>query len=375
MDLVPGFGLDLVPAALFTDLLGKPAWAWLIFLVIVAALLAFDLGVLHRKAREISARESLVLSAVYIAVALVFGAWVWGQMGADSGIAYLTGFFVEKTLALDNVFVISLIFATLAVPPHLQHRVLFYGILGVIVLRALMIGLGAAVVSQFGWVLFVFGAILIVTGIKMLVVAENPAAWVDNRLMRTVQARLRVTRELHGDAFLVRLPDPAGSGRLLYATPLFVALVLIEFADLVFAVDSVPAIFAITTDPYIVYTSNIFAVLGLRALYFALAASVHRFRYLKYALSLVLVFIGLKIFWNQIVGKLDPLISLGVTVTLLAGGVLFSVWKTGRDRTTGDAVADAPRTTLLAPLFTTPPRHGAGPAGTAAAPDTGAHRS
>lgn len=342
-------GTELV----FADFLGKPAWAWLLFLGLVASLLAFDLGVLHRKSRQIPARESLALSAAYILIALAFGAWIWQSMGKEDGLAYLTGFFVEKTLALDNVFVISLIFATLAIPPHLQHRVLFYGILGVIVLRALMIALGAAVVSQFAFVLFIFGAFLIATGVKMLIVAENPAAWVDNRVMRFIQARMRVTKGLHGEAFFARLPDPAGGRPLLYATPLFVALVLIEFADIIFAVDSVPAIFAITTDPYIVYTSNIFAILGLRALYFALAASVHRFRYLKYALSAVLIFIGGKIFWSQVFGKIDPLVSLGVTFALLAAGVLYSAWRTRREAEAVDldSAAAAPRTTLMAPLF------------------------
>ncbi|WKA31238.1 TerC family protein [Bradyrhizobium roseum] len=322
------------------DYLGKPLWAWLLFCGIVAILLAFDLGVLHRKVREIGVRESLLLSTAYIGIALVFGAWVWVDMGGESGAAYLTGFFVEKTLALDNVFVISLIFSTLAIPPHLQHRVLFYGILGVVVMRAIMIAFGTALILQFGWLLLVFGGILVATGVKILVVAENPSAWVDNRLMRFMQQRLRVTKALHGDAFLVRLPNPAGTGSLLHVTPLFLALVMIEFADLVFAVDSLPAIWAITTDPYIVYTSNIFAILGLRALYFALAASVHRFRYLKRALSLVLIFIGLKIFWNQIFGKFDPLISLGVTFALLAGSVIFSIWKAGKDEAAQKATAD-----------------------------------
>jgi tellurite resistance protein TerC len=338
---------------LFADFLGKPAWAWLLFIGIVAALLVFDLGVLHRKAREIPARESLALSAAYILIALVFGAWIWHSMGEEQGINYLTGFFIEKTLALDNVFVISLIFATLAIPPHLQHRVLFYGILGVIVLRAIMIALGASLISQFAWVLFIFGAFLIATGVKMLIVADKPGAWIDNRAMRFMQSRMRITKDLHGEAFFTRLAAPAGGRPLLYATPLFVALVLVEFADIVFAVDSVPAIFAITTDPYIVYTSNIFAILGLRALYFALAASVHRFRYLKYALSLVLIFIGGKIFWNQIFGKIDPLVSLGVTFALLAGGVIVSMWRTQQETESGalDNAAAPPRTTLVAPLF------------------------
>lgn len=330
------------------DYLGKPLWAWLLFGGLVAVLLAFDLGVLHRKVREIGVRESLLLSAAYIGIALVFGAWVWAEMGRESGVAYLTGFFVEKTLALDNVFVISLIFSTLAIPPHLQHRVLFYGILGVVVMRAAMIAFGTALILQFGWLLLVFGAILVATGVKILVVAENPSAWVDNRPMQFMQRRLRVTKTLHGEAFLVRLPNPVGTASRLHVTPLFLALVMIEFADLVFAIDSLPAIWAITTDPYIVYTSNIFAILGLRALYFALAASVHRFRYLKRALSLVLIFIGLKIFWNQMFWKFDPLISLGVTFTLLVGGVIFSIWKVKRDEATA---AD--------PLF---PQHPAAPA-------------
>jgi tellurite resistance protein TerC len=318
-------------AILGMDYLGKPLWAWLLFGSLVALLLAFDLGVLHRKAREIQVRESLLLSAAYVGIAIAFGAWVWTAMGRESGAAYLTGFFIEKTLALDNVFVISLIFSMLAIPAHLQHRVLFYGILGVIAMRAAMIAFGTALISQFAWLLLVFGVILIATGIKILVVSENPSSWVDNRLMRFLQRRLRVTKALHGEAFVVRLPDRTGGAPLLHATPLLVALIMIEFADLVFAIDSLPAIWAITTDPYIVYTSNIFAILGLRALYFALAASVHRFHHLKKALSLVLIFIGFKIFWNQMFGKFDPLISLGVTAALLIGGVLFSIWKSRTD--------------------------------------------
>ncbi|MFM9844256.1 MAG: TerC family protein [Dongiaceae bacterium] len=307
---------------------------WLAFLTIVLALLVFDLGVLHRKQHEIGVVESLWLSGGYVAVALTFGAWIWSTMGDSAGMDYLTGFFVEKSLALDNVFVISLIFTYFAVPRLYQHRVLVWGIIGVIVLRAIMIGLGTALVSQFSWVLYLFGAFLLFTGIKMLLVSGHagPAVSAENPLVRLMRKHLNVTDRLHGDRFWVRLPDATTPARRRwYATPLFLALITIEFADLVFAVDSVPAIFAITTDPYIVYTSNIFAILGLRALYFALAAMVHRFEYLKYALSLVLIFIGAKIFWNQIFGKVDPAISLGVTVLLLTGGVLFSLAKT-RDR-------------------------------------------
>ncbi len=319
--------MDFVPAFFDAVFLGKPAWAWAAFLGLVATLLILDLGVLHRSAREIPAGESLWLSAGYIAVALLFGGWVWWEMGAESGMDYLTGFFVEKSLALDNIFVISLIFTYFAVPRALQYRVLFWGILGVIVLRAIMIGVGAAVVAEASWVLYLFGAFLLFTGVKMLVVADAMPAIGDNPVLRFVRRRLNVTDQLHGERFFVRQPDAQGK-LAWFATPLFLALVLVEVADLIFAVDSIPAIFAITTDPYIVYTSNIFAILGLRALYFALAAVMHRFHYLKYALALVLIFIGGKIFWNQIVGKTDPLISLAVTLGLIGGGILFSLWKT-----------------------------------------------
>jgi tellurite resistance protein TerC len=315
-------------AFLFAEWLGKPAWMWLAFIGIVIALLVFDLGVLHRKAKEIPVSESLIMSAFYIAIAVAFGGWVWWYLGPQSGMEYFTGFAVEKTLALDNVFVISLIFTYFAIPRLYQHRVLFWGILGVIVLRAIMIGLGAALVSQFAWVMWIFGAFLLATGIKMLIVADNMPSVENNPVLRFMKKRFRVTNELHGEKFTVRLPDPTTGKVQLWLTPLMLALVLVEVADLIFAVDSVPAIFAITQDPFIVYTSNIFAILGLRALYFALAAMVHRFAYLKYALSLVLIFIGAKIFWNQLFGKLDPAISLSVTTALIAGGVVFSLFKT-----------------------------------------------
>jgi tellurite resistance protein TerC len=308
---------------LLTPLLGVHAWLWLLFFGIVVVLLALDLGVLHRKDREIGITESLALSAGYIAVALAFGTWIWQSQGRDSGLAWMTGYMVEKTLSLDNVFVISLIFASLAIPRTYQHRVLFWGILGVIVLRGIMIGFGTALVSNFAWVLYLFGAFLVFTGIKMLVVKnDDHGDPTHGPVMSWLRSRLNVTPALHGNHFLVR--DQAKWR----ATPLFLALVLVEMADLVFAVDSVPAIFAITTDPYLVYTSNIFAVLGLRALYFALAAMVHRFAYLKLALSLILVFIGGKIFWTQLVGKPDPAITLSVTFSLIAAGIALSLWKT-----------------------------------------------
>ena len=251
--------------------------------------------------------------------------------------AYFTGFMIEKSLSMDNVFVIALIFGFFAIPRQYQHRVLFWGILGVIVLRAVMIGLGATLVSQFGWVLYIFAAFLVVTGIKMWILADHVPDIAGNPLLKFLKRRMRVTTGLRGNAFWVREPDPATGKVERWATPLLLALILIEFVDLVFAVDSVPAIFAITTDPFIVYTSNIFAILGLRALYFALAAMIHRFKCLKYALALVLVFIGTKIFLVGFIGKFPPAISLTVTFGLIAGGVLVSLWKTRSQATAAQA--------------------------------------
>ncbi|MEY2689317.1 MAG: hypothetical protein RL375_3516 [Pseudomonadota bacterium] len=320
--------MDVLLPFLTADFLGKPAWVWLTFVGIVVALLAFDLGVLHKDDHEIGVRESLLLSAGYIGAALLFGTWVWWFLGAQSGMDYFTGFMIEKSLSMDNVFVIALIFSFFAIPRQYQHRVLFWGILGVIVLRAIMIALGATLVSQFSWVLYLFGAFLVVTGIKMWVIADHQPDIANNPVLRFLKRHMRVTDGLRGNAFWVNETNPATGLVERAATPLFLALVLIEFVDLIFAVDSVPAIFAITTDPFIVYTSNIFAILGLRALYFALAAMIHRFKYLKYALALVLVFIGSKIFLVGFIGKIPAGISLGVTFGLIAGGVLVSLWKT-----------------------------------------------
>ncbi|WP_294121337.1 TerC family protein [Sphingomonas sp.] len=316
---------------LFLDWLGKPLWMWLGFFGIVAALLVLDLGVLHRKQREIGARESLLMSAFYIALGLAFGGWVWWYMGPTAGMNYVTGFVIEKSLAMDNVFVIAMIFTYFAVPREYQHRVLFWGILGVIVLRALMIALGATIVSQFGWVLYVFAAFLIATGIKMWVFADREYDVAGNPVLRLVRRHFNVTEQLHGNRFWLR-QRVEGDGRARwFITPLFLSLAMVEVFDVVFAVDSVPAIFAITTDPFIVYTSNIFAILGLRALYFALAAMVHRFHYLKYALAVLLVFIGSKIFVADALGlaKIPPAISLSITFAILAAGVGYSLWKTG----------------------------------------------
>lgn len=315
---------------LFIDWLGKPIWMWLSFITLVIAILSFDLGVLHKENKEIEVGESIKLSALYISLGLAFGGWVWWYLGADAGLAYMTGFVVEKTLALDNVFVIALIFSFFAIPRLYQHRVLFWGILGVIVLRAIMIGVGATLVAEFSWLLYIFAAFLVVTGLKMLFMKEAEPDISNNALVRFMRNRFNVTETHHREHFFVKQADPKSGKLVWFITPLFMALVLIEMADVIFAVDSVPAIFAITTDPFLVYTSNIFAILGLRALYFALAAMIHRFRYLKPALAVVLIFIGSKIFVADLLGleKFPAALSLGITFAIIASGVIWSLVKT-----------------------------------------------
>jgi tellurite resistance protein TerC len=316
---------------LLSDWLGTPVWFWMSFIGIVIALTAFDLGILHKEDREMGIGESLKLSAFYISIALLFGIWVWFQKGADMGMKYYTGFFIEKALSIDNVFVISLIFTYFAIPRMYQYRALLWGIIAVIVLRGLMIAAGAAIVQQWYWVLYIFAAFLIATGVKMLFTGDQEMDVANNPAVKFISKHMRVTKELHGQHFFVKVQDEKTGKLVRAATPLFLALVVINLADLVFAVDSVPAIFAITTDTFIVYTSNIMAILGLRALYFALAAMVHRFHYLKYALALVLVFIGSKIFVSDFLmggDKFPPVMSLLVTFALILGGIGWSLWKT-----------------------------------------------
>jgi tellurite resistance protein TerC len=302
---------------------------WGTFIFVVLTLLALDLGVFHKNDREISVKESLWMSFFYIAVSLIFGLWVWYIKGVDSFAEYVTGFLVEKSLALDNIFIISLIFTSLSIPAKYQHRVLFWGILGVIVLRAIMIGLGAQIIEKFGWVLYIFAAFMIITGIKMFFASHKEVKIEDNFLLIWMRRHLNITNRLHDQKFWVYQIDPKSKKEKLFLTPLFISLIMVEFIDLVFAVDSIPAIFAITQDPYIVYTSNIFAILGLRALYFALAAIINRFYYLKYALAAVLIFIGSKIFIADALNlaKIPPLLSLIITFSILTSGVLFSLFR------------------------------------------------
>ncbi len=296
---------------------------WIAFFVIVIALLAFDLGVLNKKDHEISVKESLWLSAFYIAVALLFGLGIWYYRGADDALLYYTGFLVEKSLSLDNVFVFALIFSFLGIPRIYEHRVLVWGILMALAFRAIFIGFGAAAVSEWQWILWFFGAFLIYTGVKMLFAKDDDGPdFENNTAYQWMKKRMNLTTEYRSHDFWFK------EHGVRYFTPLFVALVLINFADIIFAVDSVPAILAITQDTFIVYTSNIFAILGLRALYFALSAMIDRFHYLKYALALILVLIGVKIVLMMIGIKLSALLSLGLTFGLLAGGVVYSLYKT-----------------------------------------------
>jgi tellurite resistance protein TerC len=299
---------------------------WAVFVFIVLILLTLDLGVFHKKNQEIGFKESLWMSSFYMLMALIFGLWILYVRGLNSFAEYITGFLIEKSLALDNIFLISLVFSSLSIPLKYQHRVLFWGILGVIVLRAIMIGLGVQILTQFEWILYVFAAFMIFTGIKMFFVSNKQVDISDNIFLIWMRKHLNITDKLHDQKFFVYQNTSKSKRKKLFVTPLFVSLVMVELIDLMFAIDSIPAIFAITQDPYIVYTSNIFAVLGLRALYFALASIIDRFYYLKHALAIVLIFIGLKIFISEVlnIGKIPPIISLTITFTVLISGAFLS---------------------------------------------------
>jgi len=308
----------------------KPFSVWIAFFIIVIFLLVFDLGLLHRKEREIGIKESLWLSLFYILVSLGFGGIIYYCIGTQEAKDFLTGYVIEKSLSMDNIFAISMVFNYFYIPRRYQYRVLFWGILGVVLLRGIMIALGAALIQEFEFVLYMLGAFLVFTGAKIFFAKDHGDQSLErNKIMIWLKKHVPVTASLHGSKFFVYEKDTKNSGNVLRKmTPLFLVLVFIELADVIFAIDSVPAVFAVTTDTFVVYTSNIFAILGLRALYFALAAMIHRFSYLKYALALVLVFIGGKILAAPVLGKLPSVISLAVTLALLLGGILVSLYKT-----------------------------------------------
>ncbi len=307
---------------------------WIAFNALVLALLALDLFVFHRKAHEVRTREAAAWTAFWIALALIFNAGIYWFMGPEKGLEFLTGYLIEKALSVDNIFVFVMVFAYFNVPAKYQHRVLFWGILGALLMRGAMIGAGAYLIHQFHWVIYIFGAFLVITGIRMAVHREQDIEPEANPVFRLVRRMLPITSTYHGQKFLVRetveerAPDGSGLVRTtkLMATPLFVVLVFIETTDLIFALDSIPAIFAITTDPFIVYTSNVFAILGLRALYFLLASVIQKFQYLQLGLSVVLVFVGAK----MLLEALYPIpigISLGVVAAVLTASVAASlVW-------------------------------------------------
>lgn len=299
-------------------------WMWGIFGVSIMALLFFDLFIFNRKNEVPNIAHTIVLCALYILAGCLFGVFVIYEKGLDQGMLFFTGFLVEKSLSLDNIFVISMIFAALSIPRQYQHRVLFWGILGAIIMRALLIALGDALISSFHWVLYIFSAFLIYTGIKMLShvnAKEEDNSFEKSKIYLFISKFFHVSKEIEGDHFIIKKDGKR------FITPLFFALILVEAMDVVFALDSIPAIFLITQDVFIVYTSNIFAILGLRALYFLLEAAVHKFSYLKHALSLILIFIGLKIFAPYIGWDVQEWQSLSVTFLLIFGGIGMSIYK------------------------------------------------
>ncbi len=298
---------------------GSPL-AWGLFVLFVLVMLALDLGVFHRRAHEPKFREALTWTAVWSVLAALFGGWVAWQFGTTASLEFFTGYVIELSLSIDNVFVFVVIFTALRIPRHLQHRVLFWGVLTALILRGGMIVGGAALVAKYHWVLYVFGGFLLLTGLKMLRQPDHGVAPEDNRLLSFLRKRLQVT-ELHGMKFWVRVDDRWR------ATPLLLALIMVEISDVVFAIDSIPAIFAVTQDPFLVFTANVFAILGLRSLFFVLAGMLDRFVYLKRGLALVLGFVGAKLVLLDTV-KIPSLVSLLVVVGVLAGSVLLSLRQT-----------------------------------------------
>jgi tellurite resistance protein TerC len=298
--------------------------ALLAFNVFVVGLLAVDLGVFHRKAHEVSGREAAIWSVVWITLGLAFGGLVWRLAGERAGLEYLTGWLIEKSLSVDNLFVFVVIFSYFQVPTRYQHRVLFWGILGALVMRGMMIGAGAYLIHHFHWIIYVFGALLLVTALRMLLDKTGPEEPKGLRVTALVRRIIPVSRDYHGGRFFVRLPTTEKPGERWAATPLLLVLLVVEASDLVFAVDSIPAIFAVTRDPFIVYTSNVFAILGLRALYFVLADLLPRFRLLKPALSIVLAFVGLKMLLSGVI-EIPLGLSLAVIGSVLLTAITFSI--------------------------------------------------
>lgn len=301
-----------------------PTSWWIGFNAMVLFLLALDLGVFNRKAHAVSVREALGWSAVWISLAVGFGLWVGHEMGRQAMLEFYAGYLVEQALSVDNLFVFILIFGYFRIPQELQHRVLFWGILGALLMRGAMIGAGAVLIERFHWIIYVFGAFLIYTGFKMAFGGGGEIEPEQNPVIRLVRRFIPLTTKFHGDKFFVREAVEPGGVVKRVATPLFVVLALVETTDVVFAVDSIPAIFGVTRNPFLVYTSNVFAILGLRSLYFVLANIIGKFHLLKYGLSIVLAFVGVK----MLLSELRPIgigVSLGVVASVLVGSVLLSL--------------------------------------------------
>ena len=294
-------------------------WEWLAFFAIIGFMLVLDLGVFHKKSHKVSIKESLAWTGVWITLAMIFNGWIYYKMGPQKGIEFFTGYIIEKALSVDNIFVISLIFTYFRVPSQYQHRVLFWGVLGALFFRIIFIYAGVALISKFNWMIYVFGVFLVYTGVKMLKDEEKHVEVEANPVIIFVKKFWKISPDFDGERFRTTVNG------VRHFTPLFLVLVMIETTDIIFAVDSIPAILAITPDPYIVFTSNVFAILGLRSLYFALNGIMEMFEYINYALSGILVFVGLKMIisgWYHI----PTAISISVILGLLIGSVLASIY-------------------------------------------------
>ena len=305
-------------------------WFWIAFVAFVLAMLALDLGVFHRSPHEVPPREAGIWVAVWVGLALLFAGGLYFWAGQKVALTFLTGYVIEQSLSADNIFVMVLIFEYFRVPKSCQHRVLFYGILGALLMRGLFIAAGAALISRFHWVLYIFGAALVVTGVRMALKKDDEFDGERSKVVQMVRRVIPLTTDYHGKNFFI-----LEAGRRV-ATPLLLVLILVEFTDLIFAIDSIPAIFGVTTDPFIVFTSNIFAVMGLRSLYFLLAAVVDRFHLLKYGLAIILSFVGFKMLTEKFI-SIDIAMSLTIILSVLALSILASVMWPQRERKEGEA--------------------------------------
>jgi tellurite resistance protein TerC len=309
-------------------------WLWIGFNVFVLLMLALDLGVFHRKAHVVSFKEAIGWTVTWVTLAMLFNLGIAHYAGPEKALEFLTGYVIEYSLSVDNIFVFALLFSYFSVPPVYQHRVLFWGIIGALVMRAAMILAGTALITKFAWIIYVFGAFLILTGLKMIFKREEELHPERNPVVRWFKRLMPVTTDFRGDKFFVR------ENGIRMATPLFVVLLLVEVSDVIFAVDSIPAIFAVTKDPFIVYTSNVFAILGLRSLYFALSGVLDKFHYLKIGLGVVLSFVGVKMLLGHTAYKIDTHLSLGVIVGVLTASVVASLIWPKKIKLSPAAIAD-----------------------------------